>query len=255
MTEIPGGKVAIITGASSGIGRATALALHAAGWSVTLTARRREALEETANLCDGGSNDRCLVVPGNITDEQFVETLFESTITHFGRLDLLFNNAGIGNPQIPLEDLPLSVFHDVLETNVVAPFLCTRYAFKIFKRQSPRGGRIINNGSISAQVPRLYSSPYTASKHAIQGLTKSTALDGRAFNITCTQIDIGNAHTDMAASHEQGALQPNGKIVSEGTFDVKHVADAVAHIASLPLNVTVLTMNIMATGMPFVGRG
>lgn len=193
-------------------------------------------------------------------------------------------NAGIGNPQIPLEDLSLSVFHDVLETNVVAPFLCTRYAFKIFKRQSPQGGwyrfilyltyrqwlfegRIINNGSISAQVPRLYSSPYTASKHAIQGLTKSTALDGRAFNITCTQIDIGlwiiscsnnlvvlstlinvsvgNAHTDMAASHEQGALQPNGKIVSEGTFDVKHVADAVAHIASLPLNVTVLTMNIM----------
>jgi len=248
--------VAIVTGASSGIGRLTAVALAGAGWSVTLTGRRKEALEETAKFCGSDSNSQlCLIVPGDITNEQFVERLFEDTVQHFGHLDLLFNNAGINSPPLPLDQTPLSDFQNVLNTNLVGPFLCARYAFRVFKRQSPQGGRIINNGSLAAHTPRPYATPYTASKHGIQGLTKSIALDGRNFNITCTQIDIGNAHTEMAAGHTQGALQPSGIVAPEQTFEAKHVANAIVHIASLPLSVTVLDMNIMATTMPFVGRG
>lgn len=245
-------KVAIITGASSGIGRATAIALSAQGWRLTLSARRYDGLEETAKLCSGY---KPYVVAGDVSDEEYIVALFEASKREFGRLDLVFNNAGIGAPPLPMEDLPLSKFKDVINTNLVGSFLCTREAFKLFKSQSPPGGRIINNGSISAHTPRPFSVAYTASKHAITGLTKSTALDGRAHNISCTQIDIGNAYTDMAARLATGALQPNGQVVPETTFDMQHVADAIVHIASLPNTVTVLQMNIMSTGMPFVGRG
>jgi len=221
---------------------------------VTLTGRRQDALEATQQLC-GSNSDNCFIIAGGITSEVFVEKLFEETVKHFGRLDLLFNNAGISSPQVALENMDVSDFQNVLSTNVIGPFLCTKHAFRAFKEQSPQGGRIINNGSISAHTPRPQSAPYTASKHAIRGLTKSTALDGRNYNITCTEIDIGNVHTDMAAGFNAGALQADGSIKKESTFDVRHVADTVVHIASLPLNVTVLEMNIMASSMPYVGRG
>ncbi|KZP05211.1 NAD(P)-binding protein [Athelia psychrophila] len=247
-------KVAIVTGASSGIGRQTAIALVGAGWKVTLTGRRQDALEATQQLC-GDKSGNCLVIAGDITGEVFVKKLFEETVHHFERLDLLFNNAGISAPQVTLENMDLLAFTNVLTTNVIGPFLCTKYAFKVFKAQTPQGGRIINNGSISAHTPRPQSAAYTASKHAIRGLSKSTALDGRDFNITCTEIDIGNVHTDMAAGFNTGALQADGTIKTEKTFDVRHVANTVVHIASLPLNVTVLEINIMASTMPFVGRG
>ncbi|KAL5524540.1 hypothetical protein ACEPAF_9680 [Sanghuangporus sanghuang] len=245
-------KVAIITGASSGIGRETAIALSANNWRLVLTARSQAGLEETASLCSGPVP--CLV-SGDISNEQYVVFAFEAVRREYGRLDLLFNNAGINAPAVPMEELPLSKFQDVMNTNVVAAFLCTREAFKMFKSQNPQGGRIINNGSISSHTPRPHSVAYTASKHAIAGLTKSTALDGRAFNIACTQINIGNARTDMAARLEQGALQPNGEIKPEPMMNAKHVADTIVHIASLPNTVSVLEMDIMATGMPFVGRG
>jgi len=247
-------KTAIVTGASSGIGQTTAVALAAAGWNVVLAARRQDALLQTANLIARPS--ACLVVAGDVTDEGFVKTLFAKTVDQFGRLDLLFNNAGItGAPMVPIENLSLKTFQEVINVNLTGSFLCTREAVKIFKAQSPPGGRIINNGSLSAHVPRPNSTPYTCSKHAMTGLTKCTALDGRAHNITCTQIDIGNAHTQMAEAHQSvGALQPDGRIISESTFDVKHVADAIVHIAALPNDVTVLDFKIMAS-MPFVGRG
>jgi len=244
-------KVAIITGASSGIGQSTAIALSAAGWSLTIFGRRVGQLQETAQQCKGDT----LAVSGDVANEDDVAKLFKGTIDKYGRLDLLFNNAGTGAPAIPMEDLPLSLFQKVINTNLIGSFLCTREAVKIFKRQDPQGGRIINNGSMSAHTPRPHSSPYTTSKHAIVGLTKSTALDGRPFNISCTQIDIGNAHTPMAARLAVGALQPDGRTIPEATFDPQHVADAIVHIASLPNEVTVLEFNIMATGMPFVGRG
>jgi len=246
-------KVAIITGASSGIGRVSAIALSKTGWSVVLFARRVEKLHETKGLCQ--DPDQCLTVQGDVSREEDVAKLFQETLQRFGRLDLLFNNAGSGAPPIPIEELPLTLFQHVVNVNLVGTFLCTREAVKIFKSQSPQGGRIINNGSISAYTPRPHSAPYTATKHAVLGFTKSTLLDGRKFNITCTQIDIGNAHTDMAARLSEGALQPDGRIVPEHTFDVNHVGDAVAYLAGLPHEVTVLTFNIMATGMPFVGRG
>ncbi|KAH8114549.1 hypothetical protein DFH11DRAFT_1509105 [Phellopilus nigrolimitatus] len=245
-------KVALITGASSGIGRETAIALSAYGWRLVLTARRYSSLEKTAKLCTGSVP---YIVAGDVTDEQCVQVIFEAVRREFGRLDLLFNNAGINAPAVPMEELPLSKFKDVINTNLVGSFLCTREAFKMFKNQDPQGGRVINNGSMSAHMPRPHSVAYTASKHAISGLTKSTALDGRAFNIACTQIDIGNAHTDMASRLATGALQPDGEVKPEATMDVKHVADAVVHIANLPNAVTILEMIIMATGMPFVGRG
>ncbi|EJF61008.1 short-chain dehydrogenase/reductase SDR [Dichomitus squalens LYAD-421 SS1] len=245
-------KVAIITGASSGVGRATAIALAEAGWSISLFARRADKLQETKQLCKDPS--KVLLVEGDVTKEDNVSALFRETVNHFGRLDVLFNNAGIGSPQVPIEDVSLETFQIVLNVNLVGTFLCTREAVKIFKSQVPKGGRIINNGSISAYTPRPFSSPYTSSKHAVLGLTKSTLLDGRVHNITCTQIDIGGAKTGMSPP-PQGTLQPDGSYSQEATFDAKHVGEAIVHVASLPLDVTVLTFNIMATRMPFVGRG
>jgi len=246
-------KVAIITGASSGIGRASAIALSKQGWSIVLFARRVESLEETKALCTDPS--KCLCIQGDVQNEEEVATLFRETLAHFGRLDLLFNNAGTGAPPIPLEELSMADVVRVVNVNLIGSFICTREAVKIFKSQTPQGGRIINNGSISAQVPRPHSAPYTASKHAITGLTKSTLLDGRRHNITCTQIDIGNAMTDIAVRLAQGALQADGRIVPETTFDAKHVGETVAHIAGLPLDVTILNTTVLATDIPFVGRG
>ncbi|TDL22227.1 short-chain dehydrogenase/reductase SDR [Rickenella mellea] len=241
------GQVAVITGASAGIGRVTAIALSAHGWKLCLVARRHDALVETAKLCSGPPPHLAV---GDVTDERFVLRVFEETVNAFDRVDMVFNNAGIGAPQIPMEELSLEAFQRVINVNLVGPFLFTREAFKVFKKQSPPGGRIINNGSVSAHTPRPNTSPYTSSKHALMGLTKSTALDGRAHNITW------NAYTEMVKdSLAVGALQPNGSVVAEATFDPKHVADAIVHIASLPNTVTVLEINIMATGMPFVGRG
>jgi len=246
-------KVVIVTGASSGIGRASAIALSKAGWSVVLFARRLSDLNETKSLC--ANPEKCLVVEGDVTSEDDVVRLFEEAVSQFGRLDVLFNNAGISSKAIPIEELPLSQFQKIVNVNLIGTFLCTREAVRVFKSQTPQGGRIINNGSISAYTPRPHSAPYTSTKHAVLGLTKSTLLDGRNFNITCTQVDVGNAQTDMAGSHSAGALQPNGQVVPEHMMDVKHVGDAIAYVADLPLGVTVLTFNIMATGMPFVGRG
>ncbi|KAI0754616.1 short-chain dehydrogenase/reductase SDR [Daedaleopsis nitida] len=245
-------KVVVITGASSGVGRATALAFSKAGWSIALLARRSDKLQETQDLCEDSSN--VLIIEGDVSKEEDVLMLFRKTIERFGRLDVLFNNAGTTAPQIPIEETSLEMFQKTINVNLVGTFLCTREAVKIFKSQSPQGGRIINNGSISAYTPRPHSSPYTSSKHAVLGMTKSTLLDGRAFNITCTQVDIGGAQTVMSPPPE-GALQPNGTRDPEAVFDAKHVGETVVHIASLPLDVTVLTFNIMATGMPFVGRG
>ncbi|KAJ3715390.1 hypothetical protein EV361DRAFT_100726 [Lentinula raphanica] len=246
-------KTAIVTGASSGIGRYTAIALLNEGWNVVITARRSEALQETQKMST--NPDNCLCITGEITDEDFVVELFNQTISRFGRLNLLFNNAGISSAQVPIEDLSLGEFQRVLNTNLVGPFICTREAVRRFKAQSPPGGRIINNGSLSAHVPRPFSYAYTVSKHAMSGLTKCTSLDGRAFNIACTQIDIGNAATDMGGRHAVGALQPDGRMVQEGVLDVQHVARTIVHIASLPPDVTVLDINIMPTNIPYIGRG
>ncbi|KAH7885142.1 hypothetical protein F5I97DRAFT_1937423 [Phlebopus sp. FC_14] len=246
-------KVAVITGASSGIGRHTAIALSAAGWSLALTARRTAQLEETKAAC--ADPDKCLLVEGDITDEGFVKHLFEQTVAQYGRLDLLFNNAGMSDTPHPIEEMPLELFTSVINVNLVASFLCIREAFRIFKSQTPTGGRIINNGSLAAHVPRPHSVAYACSKHAVSGLTKSSAIEGRHFDIAVTQIDIGNAHTTMAAGHTLGALQPDGRRVVEPTFDPVHVAQSIVHIASLPNSVTVLEMNIMATGVPYAGRG
>ncbi|KAH7913420.1 hypothetical protein BJ138DRAFT_1146163 [Hygrophoropsis aurantiaca] len=246
-------KVAVVTGASSGIGRHSAIALSAAGWSLALTARRLSELEETRTAC--ANPDACIVIAGDIIDEAFVKNLFEQTIAKFGRLDLLFNNAGRSDKATPIENMPLELFKSVVEVNLIASFLCTREAFKIFKSQSPTGGRIINNGSLAAHVPRPNSSAYACSKHAVQGLTKSSAIEGRHFNISVSQIDIGNAHTSMASGHTLGALQPDGRRVVEPTFDPVHVANTIVHLASLPNDVTVLGMDIMATGVPYAGRG
>ncbi|KIY71735.1 NAD(P)-binding protein [Cylindrobasidium torrendii FP15055 ss-10] len=246
-------KVAIVTGASAGIGRATAIALSKAGWSILLTARNEANLEETRQLCETPEN--CLPIAGDVTNEDFVKTLFERTAEHFGRLDLLFNNAGVSAPQVPIEELSLETFKSVMEVNVTGPFLCTREAVRVFKKQSPQGGRIINNGSISAHTPRPFSVPYTASKHAISGLTKCTSLDGRSYGIACTQIDIGNAQTALTRGKMDSIRQPDGRYIAEATFDVQHVASTIAHIASLPNDVTMLEVNIMATQAPFVGRG
>ncbi len=247
-------KVAIVTGAGSGIGRASALALLRDGFSVVLAGRRAEALERTLAEApkDGG---RALAVPTDVTDPDSVRALFDATVAAFGRLDLLFNNAGTGAPAVPLEELTVEQWRKVVDTNLTGPFLCTREAFQIMKAQDPRGGRIINNGSVSAQVPRPNSAPYTATKHAIAGLTRSTALDGRKYDIACGQVDIGNADTDLAARMKQGIIQADGRTAVEPTMDVEHVARAVAYMASLPLDANVLFMTVMATKMPLVGRG
>ncbi|HJZ54591.1 MAG TPA: SDR family oxidoreductase [Gemmataceae bacterium] len=248
------GNVAIVTGAGSGIGRATALALLREGYSVALAGRRREALEQTA-MQAGEAGNRALVVPTDVSDPASVRTLFETTRNHFGRLDLLFNNAGVSAPGVPLDELTFEQWRKVVDVNLTGAFLCTQEAFRLMKSQEPRGGRIINNGSISAHAPRPNSAPYTATKHAITGLTKSTALDGRAFDIACGQIDIGNADTEMAARMKQGVPQANGTIAVEPMMDVEHVARAVVYMAGLPLDANVLFLTVMATKMPFVGRG
>ncbi|MDP8924063.1 MAG: SDR family oxidoreductase [Chloroflexota bacterium] len=246
-------KVAIVTGAGSGVGKAVSLALLAEGYHVALAGRRQDALERTVAEA-GAAGERALAVPTDVGDPQAVRALFAKTREAFGRLDLLFNNAGTGARGL-LEDLTYEQWQTVVATNLTGAFLCTQEAFKIMKEQDPRGGRIINNGSVSAHVPRPNSAPYTATKHAITGLTKSTSLDGRKYDIACGQIDIGNAMTDMAAHMTQGVLQANGSTEVEPVFDVEHVARAVVHMASLPLDANVLFMTIMATKMPFVGRG
>lgn len=246
-------QVAIVTGAGSGIGRAAALALADAGFGVALAGRRRETLRETLEA--SSARARMLVVEADVTDEVAVANLFAQTVARFGRVDVLFNNAGTGAPPIAFDDLTLAQWNGVVAVNLTGAFLCARAAFKQMKTQSPQGGRIINNGSISAHTPRPLSAAYTATKHAITGLTKSLSLDGRAHNIVCGQIDIGNAATAMAAHMTQGALQADGRIAPEPVIDVKLVADAVVHMASLPLDANIPFMTIMAARMPYAGRG
>ncbi len=247
-------KVAIVTGAGTGIGKRTALALLEEGYSVVLAGRRVEPLETTAAEA-GPAGSRTLVVPTDVGDPGSVRALFAATRERFGRLDLLFNNAGTAAPPIPLEDLSYEQWKSVVAVNLTGPFLCTQEAFRLMKSQDPRGGRIINNGSISAYVPRPNSAPYTATKHAITGLTRSTSLDGRKYDIACGQIDIGNAATEMAAVFREGVPQANGTIASEPTIDPDHVARAVVYMANLPLDANVQFMTVMATKMPFIGRG
>jgi NAD(P)-dependent dehydrogenase (short-subunit alcohol dehydrogenase family) len=247
-------KIALVTGAGSGIGKTTALALLHEGYTVVLAGRRAEALQDTVARA-GADGARALAVPTDVTDPQAVRALFEKTKERFGRLDLLFNNAGLSAPAVPLEDLTFEQWRAVIDVNLTGAFLCTQEAFRLMKSQRPAGGRIINNGSISAHTPRPNSAPYTASKHAITGLTRSTALDGRPHNIACGQIDIGNAETEMTAKMHSGVLQANGQKAVEPTMDAEHVARAVLYMAGLPLDANVLFMTVMATGMPFVGRG
>jgi NAD(P)-dependent dehydrogenase (short-subunit alcohol dehydrogenase family) len=246
--------VALVTGAGSGIGRACALALHEAGYQVVLAGRRADALAETIAAATSGK-ERLLAVPADVGDPDSVKALFARTKEAFGRLDVLFNNAGMGAPAIPMEDLSYAQWKAVVDVNLTGPFLCTQEAIRLMKSQTPQGGRIINNGSISAYAPRPFSAPYTATKHAISGLTRSTALDGRRHNIACGQIDIGNAATDMTERMANGVIQADGSTKVEPRMNVKHVADAVVHMASLPLDANVLFMTVMATNMPFVGRG
>jgi NAD(P)-dependent dehydrogenase (short-subunit alcohol dehydrogenase family) len=247
-------KVALVTGAGSGIGRAVSLALHADGYSVVLAGRRAWELEKTAEEAKR-SDTRMLVVRADVSRPDQVIDLFSKTREVFGRLDLLFNNAGTGTPPIPLEDLTFEQWEAVVGVNLTGAFLCAQQAFKIMKTQNPRGGRIINNGSISAHVPRPHSAPYTATKHAITGLTKCISLDGRKHDIACGQIDIGNAATDMTVPMTGGVPQANGAMMAEPRIDLKHVCDAVLYMARLPLEANVQFMTVMATKMPFVGRG
>ena len=249
-----GSRVAIVTGAGSGIGKRTALALLEEGYSVALAGRRVEALEST--VAEGGpSASRALAVPTDVSDPLSVSELFTRTKETFGRLDVLFNNAGRGAPAIPLEDLTYEQWKSVVDVNLTGAFLCTQEAFKIMKNQTPRGGRIINNGSISAHVPRPGSAPYTATKHAITGLTKAVALDGRKHDIACGQIDIGNAETPLTARMKEGVPQADGSVAVEPTIDSTHVARAVVYMANLPLDVNVPFVTVMATQMPYIGRG
>jgi NAD(P)-dependent dehydrogenase (short-subunit alcohol dehydrogenase family) len=247
-------KVAMVTGAGSGIGRAASLALLAAGYHVVLAGRRMQALQDTAAL-SGALAANALAVPTDVSDPASVAALFDATRKAFARLDLLFNNAGTGAPPVPLEELSFEQWKAVVDINLTGVFLCTQQAFRLMKSQTPRGGRIINNGSISAHAPRPFSAPYTATKHAVTGLTKASSLDGRAYDIACGQIDIGNAATDMTERMSTGVLQPNGQLMVEARMDVTHVANAIVHMASLPLDANVQFMTVMATKMPFVGRG
>ena len=247
-------KIAVVTGAGTGVGRAASLALMRAGYTVVLAGRRKEPLDEVA-ATGAASGGKSLAVPTDVADPVSIRALFATVKERFGRLDLLFNNAGMGAPPVPFEDLPLEKWQAVVDTNLTGPFVCTQEAMRIMKAQSPRGGRIINNGSISAHTPRPLSVAYTATKHAISGLTKSTALDGRAYDIACGQIDIGNAATPMTERMVDGVLQPDGSKMPEPRMDAEHVGNAVVYMASLPLDANVLTMTVMATKMPFIGRG
>ena len=247
-------KVALITGAGSGIGRAVAIGFLQAGYTVALAGRRPEALQETVAL-SAVDRARALVVPTDVSRPDAVRALFDRVVAEAGRLDVLFNNAGSGAPPIPLDELTPAQWQSVVDVNLTGVFLCLQQAFRVMKAQSPRGGRIINNGSISAHAPRPNSAPYTATKHAVTGLTKSASLDGRAFDIAVGQIDIGNAATPMTERMPQGVLQPYGQIAAEPVMDVRVVADAVLHMAALPLDANVLFMTVMATKMPFIGRG
>lgn len=247
------GKVAIVTGAGTGIGRAVGLALLNHGWSVGLAGRRGELLEETAGLADAPG--RALPVVTDVSDQASVGGLFGAVRERFGRLDLLFNNAGTGAPPVPLEELPLDAWRRVVDVNLTGAFLCTQAAFRLMKDQDPRGGRIINNGSISAHAPRPRSVAYTATKHAITGLTRSTSLDGRSYDIACGQIDIGNAATEMTRAIAKGVMQADGSVAAEAVMDVQAVAEAVLYMAGLPLGANVQFMTVMATKMPFIGRG
>jgi NAD(P)-dependent dehydrogenase (short-subunit alcohol dehydrogenase family) len=247
-------RIALVTGAGSGIGRAVALGLLQDGWTVVLAGRRADPLQALAAEA-AARGQEALSIPTDVTNPDSVQALFAGIERSFGRLDLLFNNAGVNAPAVPMDELPLDKWFSVLNTNVTGVFLCARAAFGLMRRQSPQGGRIVNNGSISAHTPRPFTAPYTASKHAVTGLTKSLALDGRAFNIVASQIDIGNALTELSERMTRGVLQANGSVAPEPMMDAKHVADAVRHIAALPLNTNVLTMTIMASAMPFAGRG
>jgi NAD(P)-dependent dehydrogenase (short-subunit alcohol dehydrogenase family) len=246
-------RVALVTGAGSGIGKAAALALLKDGYHVALVGRRKDRLEQTA--AESGAPDRALVLPADITKDAQVKEAFDRTRAAWGRLDVLFNNAGMGAPAVPMEDLPIEKFREVVELNLVAMFVCTQEAIRIMKAQDPRGGRIINNGSISAHVPRPMSVAYTATKHAVTGLTRCIALDGRKDDITASQIDVGNASTDLAARMAQGVPQADGSIRPEPLMDVEHVGTAVLYMANLPLDANVQFMTLMATKMPFIGRG
>jgi NAD(P)-dependent dehydrogenase (short-subunit alcohol dehydrogenase family) len=247
-------RVALVTGAGSGIGRAVALAFLRAGWQVALAGRRAEALEESVELA-GEHAVRAIAFRTDVTQPESVRALFDAIVERCGRLDLLFNNAGANAPGTPLEDLPFEQWQQVIDVNLTGAFLCLQQAFRVMKAQTPRGGRIINNGSISAHAPRPNSAPYTASKHAVTGLTKAAALDGRKYDIAVGQIDIGNALTPMAARMPQGVPQADGRMAPEPVMDVQVVADAVLHMAGLPLEANILSMTVMATKMPFVGRG
>ncbi|ADH89387.1 short-chain dehydrogenase/reductase SDR [Ancylobacter novellus DSM 506] len=243
-------RIALVTGAGSGIGKAAALALGEAGFTVVLTGRRAEPLETVAAAMDGRGH----AVTSDVADPASVAALFEAVKQRFGRLDVLFNNAGGWSPGMPIEDVPLEDWQRVVSVNLTGVFLCTQAAIRLMKAQDPKGGRIINNGSLSAHTPRPFTGPYTATKHAVTGLTKQVALEGRAHNIACGQIDIGNADTDMAVKMKTGILQPNGQLMVEPTFDPVHAGRAVAHMAGLPLDANVLFMTLMATAAPFVGR-
>ncbi len=247
-------KVAIITGAGSGIGRDFALSMLRKGWSLTLTGRSLDKLNDTATRA-GDLRSHCRIFPADISNPDNVKALFDFHEAHFERLDLLFNNAGTNIPALEMDDVSYDQWRVVIDTNLTGTFLCTQQAFRMMKRQEPQGGRIINNGSLSAQVPRPLSAPYTASKHAVSGLTKSTNLDGKRYNIICSQIDIGNAATPMAEKMNTGVLQADGSIQTEPTMELKHVTKALVYIAELPLDINVLFMDLMASQMPFVGRG
>jgi NAD(P)-dependent dehydrogenase (short-subunit alcohol dehydrogenase family) len=247
-------KIALVTGAGSGIGRAVALGLLDDGWAVVLAGRRVDPLQALAAEAES-RGQTALSVPTDVTDPASVQALFDTIEGTFGRLDVVFNNAGVNAPAVPIDELPLEKWFSVLNTNVTGVFLCARAAFGLMRRQSPQGGRIINNGSISAHTPRPMTAPYTASKHAVTGLTKALALDGRAYNIVASQIDIGNALTELSERMTRGVLQANGAVAPEPMMDASHVADAVRHIAAMPLSANILQMTVMASAMPFVGRG
>jgi NAD(P)-dependent dehydrogenase (short-subunit alcohol dehydrogenase family) len=247
-------RFALVTGAGSGIGRAVALGLLGDGWQVALAGRRAEPLQALAAEAEA-RGQAALAVPTDVRDPDSVQRLFDTVEQAWGRLDLLFNNAGVNAPAVPMDELPLQKWLDVIDTNVTGVYLCARAAFGLMRRQSPQGGRIINNGSISAHAPRPFSAPYTASKHAVRGLTKALALDGRPYNIVASQLDIGNALTELSERMQRGVLQANGSVAPEPMIEAQHVADAVRHMAALPLHVNVLNMTVMASAMPFVGRG